>query len=248
MLESATTPTRVVGSYRAYDDARAAGQQAAFIGVQGANALPKDLSFLETIKSRVLRITLLHMSDSEWGCSSTPRPRLHHAGLTYAGLELVEAMNHQRIGVDLAHVHPQGFWDAVSVHRRDLPLFSHTGVRGVFDHFRNVDDRQLKAVAASGGVVGVMYHSMYLGDGLLSGRVATVARHIKHALDVAGADHVALGSDWDGLICTPRDMPTCLELPRLVDALLLLGVGEDTIVRVLGENFLRVVKQLRDGQ
>ena len=248
LLENAPNMARVVRNYEEFERARHDGAHAAFIGIQGANALPNDLNFLATIKDRILRITLLHMSDSEWGASSTPRPRFTHAGLTHQGFELIEALNHHQIGVDLAHIHPEGFWDAMSVHRRDLPVFvSHTGVRGVHDHFRNVDDRQLKAVAACSGVVGIMYHSMYLGDPLLSGRVETVARHVKHALNVAGADHVALGSDWDGLICTPRDMPTCLELPRLVDALLLLGVSEDTVTQVLGENFLRVVKQLRGG-
>jgi len=219
---------------------------AAFIGVQGANALPDDLTFLESIKDQILRITLLHMTDSVWGATSTPRPRFRDAGLTALGAELVEAMNHYRIGVDLAHIHPRGFWEAVRVHRTDLPLLvTHTGVQGVHRHWRNLDDEQLRAIADSGGVVGIMLHAMYMGDGLLSGRAATVARHIEHTLSVVGEDHVAFGSDWDGLICTPRDMPTCLELPVLVQALLERRVSPQAIQKILGANFLRVVDQLR---
>jgi membrane dipeptidase len=238
---------RVVSSAHEFIEARAAGKHAAFIGVQGANALPLDLDFLQQISHRVLRITLMHMSDSAWGKTSAPSLRRGTPGLTTRGFELVEAMNALYIGVDLAHIHPRGFWDAVRIHRADLPiLVTHTGVCGVHQHWRNLDDAQLRAVAESGGVVGIMYHALYMGDPLLAGKVSTVARHIQHALHVMGEDHVALGSDWDGLICTPRDMPTCLELPRLVEALIQLKIPESAIEKILGLNFLRVVKLLRD--
>jgi membrane dipeptidase len=247
MLLEDTGDARVVSDAQQFMLARAAGKHAAFIGVQGANALPLDLSFLEQIAPRVLRITLMHMSDSAWGKTSAPSWRRGDVGLTAQGFALVEAMNALRIGVDLALIHPRGFWDAVRIHRPDLPLLvTHTGVSGVHRHWRNLDDAQLRAVADSGGVVGIMYHALYMGDPLLGGRVSTVARHILHALQVMGEDHVALGSDWDGLICTPRDMRTCLELPRLVDALLQLKIAETAIEKILGLNFLRVVKLLRD--
>ncbi len=246
LLTQATTKTNIVRNVPEFEAARRRGRHGAFIGVQGANALPSDLSFLEQISSRILRVTLLHMSDSTWGCTSTPRPRFRDTGLTQQGFELVEALNTCRIGVDLAHIHPQGFWDAVGAHDNALPLMvTHTGVSGIHRHWRNLDDQQLRAIADSGGVIGIMYHALYLGDPLLAGRAHTVARHIKHALDVVGEDHVALGSDWDGLICTPRDMPTCLELPRLVQELLNLGVNESSIVKLLGQNFLRVVDALK---
>jgi membrane dipeptidase len=62
---------------------------------------------------------------------------------------------------------------------------------------------------------------------------------------VIGEDHASLGSDWDGAIITPRDMPTCLELPRLVQALLDRGVRPDAIQKLLGLNFLRAWRDLR---
>ena len=246
LLSCASTKVRLVSTAAEFEEATAQGEHGAFLGVQGANALPNDLDFLSTVRERIIRITLLHMSDSHWGCTSTPRPRVKRAGLSHAGLELVEEMNRQRIGVDLAHIHPVGFWDAVRVHDRSLPLLvTHTGVDGIHPHFRNLDDAQLRAVAESSGVVGIMYHAMYLGDPLLGGRASTIARHIAHAVSVIGDDHVALGSDWDGLICTPRDMPTCLELPRLVQEMLNVGLADESIVKILGSNFLRVVSHLR---
>jgi membrane dipeptidase len=94
-------------------------------------------------------------------------------------------------------------------------------------------------------VVGIMYHAPFLGDRPWAGRVETVARHIEHVYQVAGEDTPALGSDWDGSIIPPRDMPTCLELPRLVAALTARGLPDRAVQKIMGKNFLRVVREVR---
>ena len=245
LLESPEAGARVVRSAREYRAARAAGLHAAFVGVQGGNALAYSLESIDRLApGRIVLVTLLHLTSSRLGVTSSPLGG--NAGLTSYGKDYVRRLNHHKILVDLAHVSRAGFWDAVHVHDRTLPLVvSHTGVAGVFDHWRNLDDAQLRAVADSGGTVGIMYHSEYLGDPMFGGRLETVLRHIEHTIDVAGEDHVSLGSDWDGSIVTPRDMQTCLELPRLTHAMLERGWSEARIRKVLGLNFLRVVETLR---
>lgn len=245
LLESPEAGARVVRSAAEYRAARASGLHAAFIGVQGGNALAHSLESLDRLApGQILLVTLLHLSSSRLGVTSSPLGG--SSGLTRYGKDYVRRLNQHKILVDLAHVSRAGFWDAVDAHDRSLPFVSsHTGVAGVFDHWRNLDDAQLRAVANSGGVVGIMYHSEYLGDPMFRGRLDTIVRHLEHTVDVAGEDHVALGSDWDGSIITPRDMPTCLELPRLTQALLDRKWSEARIRKVLGENFLRVVETLR---
>jgi membrane dipeptidase len=237
---------QVVTSAREYDAARAAGKHAAFLGIQGGNAL--DLSLAEMARlcdGRVLRITLVHLSSSRIGSTSSPM-RLSDRGLSAFGAQMVELLNERKVLVDLAHISERGFWAACEAHAKDVPfVVTHTGVSGVYRHWRNLDDDQIRAVARSGGVVGIMYHAPFLGDRPWAGRVDTIARHIAHVLDVAGEDTPALGSDWDGSIITPRDMPTCLELPRLVAALTKRGIQERVIQKILGLNFLRVVRQVR---
>ncbi|MEI8254373.1 MAG: membrane dipeptidase, partial [Deltaproteobacteria bacterium] len=120
-----------------------------------------------------------------------------------------------------------------------------TGVTGVWEHWRNIDDAQIRAIADTGGVVGVMYQASFLGDAFLGVTVEHVAAHLDHIAKVAGDDVPALGSDWDGAIMPPRDIPTCLELPRLVDALMRRGWNAVRIQKVLGLNFLRAVRGLR---
>lgn len=233
---------RSLGDYRA---ARALGKQAAFVGIQGANLLPPDPSVLARLEGRVLRITLLHLTNTEFGRASVPLPS-HRRGLSDLGRAFVQEMNRLKIGVDLAHIDREGFWDAVAASDKTLPLFvTHTGVSSVFPHFRNLDDDQLRAVAEQGGTVGIMLHSAYLGDRLFSGKLDSVVRHVLHAVRVIGAEHVSIGTDWDGAISTPRDMPTCLELPKLVDRLLAAGLSEVECQATLGKSALRVIGELR---
>jgi membrane dipeptidase len=247
LLDSAPEQTAIVTTASEYRAARARGLHASFIGIQGGNALDHDFGALDRLRpGLLLLVTLLHLSSSLLGTTSSPLGSLVRDGLESRGIELVGRLDQHRIFVDLAHASPKTFWDVVRVHDPARPLMvSHTGVAGVHRHWRNVDDPQIRAVAASGGVVGVIFHAPFLGDPLLAGRVDSVARHLEHLRNAGGEDVAALGSDWDGSIVTPRDMPTCLELPRLVDALLRRKYPPEGIVKLLGKNFLRALSDLR---
>jgi membrane dipeptidase len=228
-----------------YAAARAADQHAAFIAVQGGNAFGGDAAALERVGDGIVLVTLVHLSTSPIGTSSFPINLRHGQGLTELGLDLVHQLNDQHIFVDLAHINRQGFFDAAAAHDRTQPLIvSHTGVSGVFPHWRNIDDEQLHVVADTGGVVGVIYEHGFLGDGK-SRSAALIVDHLEHIVRTVGEDHAALGSDWDGMISTPRDMPTCLELPRLVQMMLDRGFGGERVRKILGGNFLRALRQLR---
>ncbi len=233
---------RNVAEHRA---ARARGVHAAFISIQGGNAF--DASEDDVLADgSIVASTIMHLSKSKLGVASSPFGK-RKPGLTAHGCAFVERLNAHRVFVDLSHVSREGFFDAVRVHDKSQPLLvSHTGVCGVHPLWRNIDDEQLKAVADTGGVVGVIFHSAYLGDPYFgSGRVDRIAAHLEHVVRVIGPDHAALGSDWDGLIITPRDMSTCLELPRLVQALLDRGVAHDAIRKIMGSSFLRALGLLR---
>ncbi|NUO51745.1 MAG: hypothetical protein HOV80_23075 [Polyangiaceae bacterium] len=236
----------VVKTAAEYRAARAAGKHGAFIGVQGGNALDASEGSTRALADgTILRVTLVHLTTSALGSTSSPLGGGDH-GLSAKGKAYVEQLNAHRVFVDLAHVSRKGFWDALDVQDRTQPvLVTHTGVCGVHDHWRNLDDDQIRAVAKSGGTIGVMYEATFLGDGKWSGRAERIVDHLDHIIKVAGEDYASLGSDWDGAIVTPRDMPTCLELPKLVDIMLGRGWKPERIKKVLGGNFLRVVEALR---
>jgi membrane dipeptidase len=234
---------RSAGDYAA---ARRAGKHGAFIGIQGGNAVDTDAALALLADGTVLRVTLVHLTSSSLGGTSSPLAARRDARLTDRGKHTVQQLNALKVFVDLAHISRRAFWDVLEVHDRTQPiLVTHTGVSGVTPHWRNLDDQQLLAVARLGGTVGIMYHGEFLGDSPLGGRAESVVDHLEHVIRTIGEDHASLGSDWDGSICTPRDMPTCLELPRLVQLMLDRSWQPERVQKLLGQNFLRVVRELR---
>ena len=235
---------RTAAEYRA---ARAAGKHAAFVGVQGGNALDATPDALDDVPDQgLLRVTVVHLTSSGLGRTSTPIGGGEDTGLSQAGRDYVRHLQAKKIFVDLAHVSRQGFFDALEEHDRSQPvLVTHTGVSGVLPHWRNLDDEQIKAVADLGGTIGIIYQGGFIDGATWGGRLEGVVRHLEHVRDLVGDDFVSLGSDWDGMICTPRDMPTILELPRLADHMLGRGWKPESIQKVLGKNALRVIEQLR---
>jgi membrane dipeptidase len=221
--------------------ARALGRHACWLAVQGGNALGRVEDLERLPEGLVSRITLVHMTGSHVGGTSNPLGG-RRGGLTGFGRDLVRAMDARSMLVDLAHISEQGFLDALEVHDRSRPVIvSHTGVRAVHDSWRNLSDRQVRAVAGTGGVIGIIAHTYALGPVHRRSTTSTMVDHMEHAIRLVGEDHVALGCDWDGFIVTPPDMRTVLELPVLVQRMLERGFGVDRIAKILGGNALRVL-------
>jgi membrane dipeptidase len=240
---------RVVRSHAEYRQARSDGAHAALLSVQGGNAFEAAEDGPLVIPDRLLtRVTVVHLSNSCYGGTSSPASFLTKArGLTDRGRRFVEQLNEGRIFVDLAHISEQGFWDAIEVHDRDQPLLvTHTGVDGVRKMWRNIDDDQIRAVAETNGVVGVIFHTDFLKrpGGPKDGRM--VIEHVRHVIDTVGEDYVALGSDYDGFITPPADLRDGgLAFARLVQHMLDEGWSSGRIQKILGDNFLRTFRQLR---
>jgi len=161
-------------------------------------------------------------------------------------------MNEKRILVDLAHINRAGFFDALEVHDPSLPpIVTHTGVRGIRDMWRNIDDEQIKAIADMNGTIGIIYQGQFISE---SGKwsmptqwmctLDQVVDHMDHIIKVVGDDYVSLGSDYDGAIVVPEGMADITEQPRMVQVMLDRGWSGERIHKVLGGNFLRVVKAI----
>jgi len=237
----------VVSDLDGYRRARASGRLACFLAVQGGNALASAEDLDRLPPGLLSRVTLVHLTASPVGTPSAPSPR-GGGGLTPAGAALVEACNARRVLVDLAHINRRGFWDAIAVHDPALPVIvSHTGVRGVHDVWRNIDDEQIRTVADRGGVVGIMFHSAFLGDPFWRGSADAIVRHVEHVVRVGGEDAAAIGSDFDGLIVPPRDLSTVSQLPVLAQRMLDRRFPPELVGKVLGANYLRVVGEIRPG-
>lgn len=234
--------------YTEYKAVRARGAHAAMISVQGGNCFDAAPNSVEDVQDRaIVRVTLVHLTSSRLGVTSAPSSRFRRVrGLTAKGRDLVRSMNRARIFVDLAHIHPDGFWDAVAVHDPSQPLIvTHTGVTGVTPHWRNLDDRQIRAIADSGGTIGIIYSTNFLSSKGGAKDGGMVVDHMEHIIKVAGDDFVSIGSDFDGMIIPPRDLNGADSYVRLIGHMLKRGWSESRIQKVVGQNFLRAFAQLR---
>jgi microsomal dipeptidase-like Zn-dependent dipeptidase len=172
----------------------------------------------------------VHFFDNEVGGSAHG---VRKGGLTVLGREVIRRMEQRGMIVDLAHASPRTIEDALALATRPV-VVSHTGVRGTCDNTRNLSDGQLRAIARGGGVVGIGYW-----DTAVCGTdVHAIARAIRHAVVVAGIDHVALGSDFDGAVTVPFDASG---LPLLTESLLEAGFSEEEASKVMGGNVLRLL-------
>lgn len=237
-------------THAAYAAARAAGAHAVMVSVQGANAweaAPRGAATLA--EDSVVRATLVHLTSSCYGATSSPHSLLRRdKGLTPAGVALVQQLNAQRVFVDLAHIHPAAFWGAVAAHDRSQPLLAtHTGVTGARPHWRNLDDAQLRAIAETGGVVGVIFATNFLSRPGGPRDARMVLEHMEHIIRVIGEDHVAVGSDYDGAISPPAELGSGDRYPVLVQRMMDAGWSTSRVEKVLGQNFLRCFAALRPG-
>jgi membrane dipeptidase len=220
---------RDLGRYREARE-KGAASVAGVLGVEGAHALEGDLENLDRLHAAGVRILApTHFFDNEVGGSAHG---VDKGGLTDLGREMLRAMESRGMLLDLAHASPRVIDDALALVTRPV-IVSHTGVRETCDNNRNLSDAQLRAIAKTGGVIGIGYWNT-----AVCGKDATsIARAIMHAVSVVGAEHVALGSDFDGAVPVPFDTTG---LALIVDALLAEGMGEQDIRLVMGESALRV--------
>jgi membrane dipeptidase len=217
--------------------AKAAGQIAALGGIEGGQALESELAPIEAFSRRGVRyLGLLHFSKNAIGRPAKGRGSDASEGLTAFGRDVVRECERCGVIVDLAHINKRGFMDAVEL-ATVPPMVSHTGVLGVHEHWRNIDDEQIRAVADKGGCVGIIFARKFLG----SASIDSVVDHLLHVIDVAGEDVPALGSDFDGFVVPPIGLEDVAAVPNLTVALSRRGVSDRTLEKILGGNVLRVL-------
>ena len=170
--------------------AKRAGQLGVICNLQDTTALGEDLSRVSVLKQaglRVLQLTYNRENSVGFGCLA---PSDH--GLTALGRDAVAAINEARLLLDASHAGPRTTMEAIEASRLPCAI-SHTGCRALVDFPRNVTDEALRALADRGGVVGIYFMPFLCAAGVANS--ADVVRHLEHAIDVCGEDHVGIGTD-----------------------------------------------------
>lgn len=199
---------------------------AGFLGVEGAHALDGKIENIQVLFDNGVRMMApTHFFDNKLGGSVHG---VSGAGLTEFGEDVIKKMIELNMIIDIAHASPQIIDDILKITDRPI-VSSHTGVKGTCDNVRNLSDKHLKAIANSGGLVGIaMFKQAVCGTD-----AKATAKAIKYTSDLIGVDHVALGSDFDGSVTTPFDITG---LPLIVEELLKLDFSEKEIKLIMGDN------------
>ena len=217
-----------------------AGRIASLIGMEGGHSIDNSLATLRMFHAMGARyMTLTHSTNIAWADSGTDMPKL--GGLSAFGEEVVREMNRLGMLVDLSHTSPGTMEDAIRVSAAPV-IFSHSDARALNDHGRNVPDEVLRTLPGNGGLVMVTF----VPEFLRADRKATVrdaADHMDHIRKVAGADHVGIGGDFDGITTVPAGLEDVSKYPALTAELLRRGWPETDIRKALGLNVLRVMRR-----
>lgn len=163
-------------------------------------------------------------------------------GLSERGAALLGACAELGILVDLSHLNEAGFWDVAQLEPGPL-VASHSGVHAICETSRNLTDEQLRAIGASGGLVGIVYATPFLRPDFADDPgtpLSLIAEHARYVADLIGPEHVALGSDFDGATI-PAALGDAAGLPRLVDALREAGFAGAELDAVCWDNWRRVL-------
>ncbi|MEM1113300.1 MAG: membrane dipeptidase [Pseudomonadota bacterium] len=239
------------------DRERQAGRLVLGLNVQDTELVHDDLSRLQVLRELGVRHMLLAYQTRNRAADGCAEPE--DAGLSAFGRDLVAEMNRVGMVVDVSHMGKRSSLDTIDASATPA-IFSHSGVFSLCRHIRNIDDEQIRACAARGGVVGVVGIGAFLGDP--DARAETMFRHIDYVAQLVGAKHVGIGTDfiddmewtwagmeearntswrdpygtqlYEGVAFAPE------QLVQLVELMMAAGYGREGIEGVLGTNFHRI--------
>jgi membrane dipeptidase len=229
-----------VTGYEGIMKAKEKGRVAAMLSIEGADVLEGRVEMLSVFHRLGVRMVgLVHSLRNQLADGVSDRRT--KGKLSQLGVEAVEEMNRLGIIVDASHLNDEGFWDVIDLSKTPI-IASHSNSRAICDHPRNLKDDMIKALAENGGVMGMNFAPSFVNKdtATLSGLV----NHIDHIIELTGADHVGLGSDFDGIPSTPAGLEDVTKIPHITKELMNRGYGEKEIKKILGENHLRLIREI----
>ncbi len=222
--------------------AKADGKTALMLTFEGAEPLGRNLNLLDIFYRLGLRMVSLTHSRRNFLADGT-QMGVKTGGLTALGREAVARMNEMGIVIDLAHLSDTCIWEVLELSTAPI-IITHTNIRagspgyklGMLERDPQHGKTKLQAIAETGGLAGVIFWNQ--------ADVATIADEIDAAVQHVGDDFVALGSDFYSLERAPVGLEDMSKLPALTEALVQRGYSDSTILKILGENYLRVFEAI----
>ncbi|MBI5471310.1 MAG: membrane dipeptidase [Ignavibacteriae bacterium] len=218
----------------------ASGKMVGILGVEGGHAIEDNLNKLIALYQRGARYLTITWNNSTSWATAAADAQSATRGLSEFGRQVIRTMDSLGMIIDVSHTGIKTIEDILQTSTKPI-IASHSGARALRNHYRNLTDAQLTAIAQRGGVVGVVFYPPFLSASSTV-NIDTVIRHIDYIKNLVGIDHVALGSDFDGIEVTPVGLENVTKFPSLTLALLRRGYTSTDVKKILGENYMRVFR------
>jgi membrane dipeptidase len=236
--------------------ARAAGETAIILSLEGAEPLQNDIQLLRIFYELGVRGLGLVWSRRNYvadGATFVSTRSGKKGGLSTFGIELIEKAEELGMFVDVSHLSDEGFWDVIDVATRPI-IASHSNCRALAKSMRNLTDEQIVAIAEKGGVVGMNSINKFVRDDEPKVTVDHFLDHVDHIVKIAGVEYVGLGFDlcesFKGYLQLAEPLPsedvikTHAGLGEFTAGLIQRGYSEENIMAILGGNFMRVFAEI----
>jgi len=203
--------------------------------LEGCDAIDIDLVKLRTLFYLGVRSVGMTWNNANAAADGATESR--QAGLSDFGRKVVRENNKYKVWTDVSHITEKGFWDVME--EADFPIASHSNVKALCNHARNLTDEQMKALFEKGGVMGITFVPSFLNE---SGKasITDILKHIEYVCSLGGASHLGFGSDFDGIETTPKEVTNYGDYPVLINELQK-HYSEDVVNGFLFNNFYKAL-------
>jgi membrane dipeptidase len=213
---------------------------AGIVVVEGGHCIEDKLENLFAFYDAGVRVMTITWNNSTSWAVSAQDSRADNVGLSDFGKQVIRKMDSLGMIIDISHVGRKTV-DDILVTSKNPIIASHSGAAALRNHYRNLTDAQIRALAQRGGVIGVVFYPTFLVSSGTA-RLENVLQHIDYIKNLVGIDYVALGSDFDGIETTPVGLEDVTKFPAITEALLQKGYSRQDVRKILGENFMRVFR------
>lgn len=215
------------------------GKISALLAIEGGEAIEGSLDKLQKLYDRGIRAMTLtwNYANKIADGAGVENP----SGLTEFGRDCVAKMNNMGMIVDVSHLSDKGFWDVCETAVNPF-IATHSNARAICGAKRNLTDKQIKALAEKGGIMGLNLYSSFIAENG-PGTVDDILNHIEHIINVGGEDVLGLGCDFDGIDSMPEDIYGIQSLENLLNAISV-RFGDRLTEKISEKNFLRVLRDI----
>jgi len=209
------------------------GEIGAVLTLEGGEAFGDDLTKLSLLYRFGVLSVGLTWNDANLLADGAEEPR--GAGLTLLGKEVIKMNNEHRVLTDVSHLSVKGFWDVLEL--SDYPFASHSNVRALCDHPRNLDDEQIQAMFKKDGLIHVVFNPPFINKDSETATITDLIKHIDYLCSLGGQHKIGFGSDFDGITSYVQGLENAAKYDNLINELLHY-YSEDMVRGFAYQNFL----------